>query len=126
MLAVNPTMIRIMVGFTANILLEFAHNDTMMNSLRMEETRGGARFLQVLDGRFRLFTLILSVSPQISCCFRAIYHLDPMDHVPSLAVHAVYSLIFLFSGLPSSNHCRAHQNAGRRRARRSVVSGAKR
>jgi hypothetical protein len=34
----------------------------------------GERFLQVLDGRFRLFALILSVSPQNLCGFHPIYY----------------------------------------------------
>jgi hypothetical protein len=37
-------------------------------------TPDGERFLQVLDGRFRLFALILSVSPQNLCGFHPIYY----------------------------------------------------
>lgn len=40
---------------------------------RPEPIRLWSRFVFVLEGRFRLFALILSVSPQNLCGFHAIY-----------------------------------------------------
>jgi hypothetical protein len=53
---------------------------------RPETIRLWSRFVFVLDGRFRLFALILSVSPQKLCGFHAIYHLRKPLHKP-IVVH---------------------------------------
>jgi len=67
--------------FNGAIVDSFAHiacwdvhlNETTMNRMMMEKT-DGERFLQMLDDQFRLFALIVSISPQTLCRFHPIYY----------------------------------------------------
>jgi len=68
-------------------MIVFTLNDTAINRMMMKKP-DVERFLQVLDSQFRLFALILSVSPQKLCGFHPIYYLHRSDEIRSYTRNA--------------------------------------